>query len=156
VDGSWEVKEPKGRRPRSVPLSADVSAALQAHRRGRGAAALVFPSEDGGYLDRNKVWRTVVQTAKAAGIDRHVHPHLLRHTFASHCYQRGIPPQVVQQWMGHAQISTTERYAHLAPDTGGDLIDLLDCPRLDLAQRVGRGTVRRITNTLTNTKGTWE
>jgi len=54
---------------------------------------------------------------------------------------RGVPPQVVQLWLGHAHISTTERYAHLAPNTGEDLIDLV------------APTVRMIRgNTTTNTK----
>ena len=70
----------------------------------------------------------VTEAGKAAGVDKHVHPHLLRHTFASHCYMQGIPPQVVQAWLGHAHITTTERYAHLAPNAGEDLIDLLVRP----------------------------
>ncbi len=93
----------------------------------------------------------VVATAREGGLDKHVHPHLLRQTFASHCYQRGIPPQVVQQWLGHANITTTERYAHLAPDTGEDLIDLLDRPRT-----AARESVRIFTNTTGNTNGVRE
>ena len=42
---------------------------------------------------------------------------------------------MVLQWMGHAQISTPERYAHLAPDTGGELIDLLDCDSISESVR---------------------
>ncbi len=128
--GEWRVKEPKGGKPRSVPLSRELLTALQEHHSGQGPTELVFADESGEYLHRDGLWHLVVKTAREAGIDKHVHPHLLRHTFASHCYQRGIPPQVVQQWLGHASIATTERYAHLGRDTGEDLIDLLDAPKL--------------------------
>jgi len=127
--GVWRVKEPKGGKPRSVPLSKELLRALQELHSGQGPNDLVFADENGEYLHRDGLWRLVVNTAREARIDKHVHPHLLRHTFASHCYQRGIPPQVVQQWLGHANIATTERYAHLTPDTGEELIDLLDAPK---------------------------
>jgi len=64
----------------------------------------------------------------------------------------GIPPQVVPQWLGHANIATTERYAHLAPDTGEDLIDLLDAPKSGIREGVG-GDVPNFTNTTTVTNG---
>lgn len=128
ADGSLGVKEPKGGRPRSVPLTRDLLAELRAARpaaAGDDPELLVFPGPCAGFFDHQRLWKVVSGTARAAGLKKHAHPHLLRHTFASHCYQRGIPPQVVQQWMGHAQISTTERYAHLAPHAGEDLIDRL-------------------------------
>jgi len=82
-----------------------VIAALKQHRQGAGPNDLVFPGESGGYINRNRLWRMVAKTARKGGLDKHVHPHLLRHTFASHCYERGIPPQVLQQWLGHASIA---------------------------------------------------
>ncbi len=150
--GLWSVKGPKGDKPRSVPMSSELLKALQRHHSGQGPNDLVFADENGEHLHRDGLWRLVVDTAKDAGLSKHVHPHLLRHTFASHCYQRGIPPQVVQQWLGHANIATTERYAHLAPDTGEDLIDLLDAPKSGVRGAAG-GTVRNFTNTTTNTNG---
>lgn len=145
-DGGWLVKEPKGGKPRSVPLCAELIELLGELGQGRHPNELVFTGEDGGYLNTNSLRWTVSQAAKEAGLDKHVHPHLLRHTFASHCFQRGIPPQVVQQWLGHAHITTTERYAHLAPTTGEDLIDLLERPKA-----VAHGMGRKTTNTTTNT-----
>ncbi len=143
---SGEVREkgPKGGRPRSVPMTAALTTALLEHRpAGASAADLVFVGEDGGLVDYRELWRVLSRAGKDGGLRRHVHPHLLRHTFASHCYMRGIPPQVVQLWLGHAHITTTERYAHLAPTTGEDLIDLV-AP----TARMIRG------NTTTNTKVT--
>lgn len=141
---SREVREkgPKGGRPRSVPMTAALTGELLARRPADASATdLVFADEAGGYVDYRELWRVLSRAAKDAGLRKHVHPHLLRHTFASHCYMRGVPPQVVQLWLGHAHISTTERYAHLAPNTGEDLIDLV------------APTVRMIRgNTTTNTK----
>ncbi|MCB9705527.1 MAG: site-specific integrase [Myxococcales bacterium] len=125
-DGSLRVKEPKGGRSRTVPLASDISAALAERRPARPhTPALVFPGPVQGLLDHQELWRVLAAAGMAAGLEKHVHPHLLRHTFASHCYRAGVPPQVVQAWLGHAQISTTERYAHLAPRAGSTLIELL-------------------------------
>ena len=131
-DGELEPKPTKGKRPRSVPLTKRLVALLHEHRPAdAGPDDLVFPAEDGGYLNHTRMYRAVVRTARRAGLNKHVHPHLLRHTFASHCYMRGVPPQVVQKWLGHASVSTTERYAHLRPDTGDELIEVLERCALD-------------------------
>lgn len=140
--GVHTIKEPKGRRGRSIPLAPSV---LQALRRlkaererellgnlgnprsgGPLEGALVFPGEDGGHRNYRRYYAAVIATAKQAGIARHVHPHLLRHTFASHCYMRRVPPQIVQKWLGHSSVTTTERYAHLRPDADDELIQVVD------------------------------
>jgi integrase len=125
-DGTFRTKEPKGGRPRTVPLTRDLTEALRARRAIRDSeTVLVFPGPTQGFLDHHRIWTITVAAARRAGLDKHVHPHLLRHTFASRCYREGIPPQIVQLWLGHAHITTTERYAHLAPDAGADFIDRL-------------------------------
>ncbi|MCB9705529.1 MAG: site-specific integrase [Myxococcales bacterium] len=149
--GVLRVKEPKGGKPRSVPLTADLAEALRQARPERPeAGSLVFPGPCQGFLDHQRLWKVVSSAARAAGLDKHVHPHLLRHTFASECYRRGIPPQVVQLWLGHAHITTTERYAHLAPTAGEDLIDRLGGQvrlsgegRSDLQRRSASGSEAR-------------
>jgi len=120
-----EVKTTKGARPRSVPLSLDLAKALASHRGVAGDDDLVFPNCVGGYFRPNRFRRVIARAAKDAELGKHVHPHMLRHTFASHAMMRGVPVQVIQKWLGHANVTTTERYAHLRPDTGDDLIDLL-------------------------------
>lgn len=113
-DGTLTPKLPKSGRPRTVPLTDDLAHHLRAARPPLPTpGVLVFPGPVQGYLGHHRIWTATVTTARSAGIAKHVHPHLLRHTFASHCYRVGIPPQVVQLWLGHAHISTTERYAHL-------------------------------------------
>lgn len=126
--GERVIKEPKGRRARSVPLTPTLAAELRARRatlRGR-LDDLLFAGPTGEHLRFDQLYTAVVAAAKAAGLGKHVHPHLLRHTFASHCYMRRVPPQVVQKWLGHASVTTTERYAHLRPDTDDELIAVLD------------------------------
>jgi integrase len=54
-----------------------------------------------------------------------MHPHVLRHTFASHAIMRGVPLELVQEWMGHATINMIMRYAHLAEGIGHELINRL-------------------------------
>src|SRR5690606_21195804 len=60
---------------------------------------------------------------------RHVHPHMLRHTFASHAVMRGVPIRVLQSWLGHAAIKMTLVYAHLAEAVHADFIDRIAAPR---------------------------
>ena len=59
---------------------------------------------------------------------RHVHNHMLRHTFASHAAMRGVPLRQIQEWLGHGSIVVTQRYAHLAQGIGDDLIRRLAPP----------------------------
>lgn len=117
--GTVTIKEPKSGRGRTVPLVSAVAAALRAQR---GAARsvqqdeLVFAGEEGRHRSPDQLYRAVIAAGQRAGLKRHVHPHELRHSFASHCYIRGVAPQLVQRWLGHSSITTTERYAHLRVD----------------------------------------
>jgi len=123
-DRSMTVKEPKGRRARSVPLTPKLAQAL---REVQGSPdELVFPARGGSHIPFDQLYRVIRDTAKAAKLRKHVHPHMLRHTFASHCYMRRVPPQIVQKWLGHSSVTTTERYAHLRPDTDDELIIVLE------------------------------
>ncbi|MCA9694031.1 MAG: site-specific integrase, partial [Myxococcales bacterium] len=128
ADGSIAVKSTKSNQPRTVPLTGRLAAALL-HERDRAQPRdreLVFPGEGGGYLVYKQVHRMLRQTAERAGVQKPARLHVLRHTFASHCYMRGVPPQVVQKWLGHSSVVMTERYAHLRPDAGDGLIDVLE------------------------------
>ncbi len=123
-DGSLTIKEPKGRRARTVPLTPLLADALRGARGDPNE--LVFPAEGGGHRHFDELYRAVKHAARAADLSKHVHPHMLRHTFASHCYMRRVPPQIVQKWLGHSSVTTTERYAHLRPDTDDELIVALE------------------------------
>jgi site-specific recombinase XerD len=82
---------------------------------------LVFRGDDGEVLAAYIANRALQKIAEAIDM-RHVHNHLLRHTFASHAVMRGIPMRQIQEWLGHGSTVVTMRYAHLAHGIGDDLI----------------------------------
>lgn len=113
----------KGDRERPVPLGeAAVDLLLRylrqgrpkllSKRGGRGGDA-VFVTARGGPMTRQNFWARLRQHALAAGILRLPSPHKLRHSFATHLLERGADLRVVQQLLGHADISTTEIYTHV-------------------------------------------
>lgn len=112
----WEL--PKSGKARTVDLPWDARAALRDRRPSKaGRTDLVFPGPSGKPLDEKAIYNACQRIAKAAQIARHVHPHMLRHTMASHHAMAGTPLPVIQSWMGHASITTTMRYSHLLPST---------------------------------------
>jgi integrase/recombinase XerD len=73
----------------------------------------LFLSTYGRRLSRMEAWRAVRRSAQRAGITRHVSPHTLRHSFATHLLEGGADLRVVQELLGHASITTTQLYTHL-------------------------------------------
>jgi site-specific recombinase XerD len=79
-------------------------------------------------LDGRKANDALQMIAEALDM-RHVHNHMLRHTFASHAVMQEIPIRQVQEWLGHGSIVVTMRYSHLAAGIGDELIRRLAPPR---------------------------
>ena len=73
----------------------------------------VFLSKSGRPLNREWIWNVVKVAAARAGIHKNIHPHTLRHSFASHLLAHGADLRVIQEMLGHADISTTEIYTHI-------------------------------------------
>jgi integrase/recombinase XerD len=111
----------KGGRERLVPLSDPAKRAIAVYRglleatKGGAEGAWLFPADSAsGHLSRQVFARDIKEVAAAAGIAAaRVSPHVLRHAFASHLLQNGADLRVVQELLGHADISTTQIYTHV-------------------------------------------
>ncbi|RBP18289.1 integrase/recombinase XerD [Roseiarcus fermentans] len=112
----------KGGKERLAPISNPARAALAVYRRllteaspGLAASPWLFPAaSESGHLTRQAFARDLKTAAAAAGIPAaRISPHVLRHAFASHLLQNGADLRVVQDLLGHADISTTQIYTHV-------------------------------------------
>jgi integrase/recombinase XerD len=111
----------KGDKERIVPLGVPAQQALQRYlKSGREAIAkkrsspLLFLGTGGRRLTRERIWQLVGKAGLGSG--RHVSPHMLRHSCATHMVENGADLRTVQTILGHADISTTQIYTHVALD----------------------------------------
>jgi integrase/recombinase XerC len=110
----------KGRKERVVPFAHGASAALEAWLAARPALLAAAPSPQpalfvgarGGRLDPRIVRRILAARSLAVGAHAGIHPHGLRHSFATHLIDGGADIREVQELLGHARLSTTQRYTH--------------------------------------------
>lgn len=111
----------KGSKERMVPMNDTAMDWLERYLRdarpvlvaGQATEAL-FPSREGDFMTRQTFWHRIKALAKAAGIERHLSPHTLRHAFATHLLNHGADLRVVQMLLGHTDLSTTQIYTHIA------------------------------------------
>lgn len=114
----------KGQKTRIVPLGGMARDAIQRYLaearplllHGRVHAAL-FVTHRGQAMTRQGFWKLITSYARAAGLRAAAHPHVLRHSFATHLVQRGADLRAVQAMLGHADISSTQIYTHMESPT---------------------------------------
>ena len=110
----------KGNKTRLVPVGQKACDAIRAYLEkerpemvGKRTGSEIFLSARGTKLTTVRVWQIVKACAKNAGLDINVYPHLLRHSFATHLLSNGADLRIIQEMLGHADISTTQIYTHV-------------------------------------------
>ena len=111
----------KGRKTRLVRIGGEAQAAISdylVHGRPKLVKAKtsshIFIGIRGGPLTPERIRQIVRKRAEMAGIAIPVHPHMLRHSFATHLLEGGADLRVIQELLGHADISTTQIYTHVS------------------------------------------
>jgi site-specific recombinase XerD len=109
------VRGGKGRKDRQVMLSDRLREVLIAYYRWKRPVEWLFPGgKPGCPIKRETVFDTCKKAARRAGISKSVHPHSLRHAFATHLLDDGVSLVVIQALLGHANLKTTARYLHVS------------------------------------------
>lgn len=118
----------KGSKQRLVPLGSYACNAVTAYlNAGRGELErrstakvperrALFLNKRGKRISRQSVWEVVKTAGERAGIAKPLHPHTLRHSFATHLIQGGADVRTVQELLGHASVTTTQIYTHVSPE----------------------------------------
>lgn len=113
----------KGDKERIVPLGKTARKYLGNYLSGvrtvlakKNTEPYLFLSRLGKRISRQSIWKMMKKYARRAGIKKKIGPHTLRHSFATHLLERGADLRVVQEMLGHANISTTQIYTHVNKD----------------------------------------
>lgn len=112
----------KGNKERLVPIGAVASRWIEQYRtgarqymikRGRPTGDVLFLNSRGTALSRNAIWNITRKYAIEAEVEKDVYPHIFRHSFATHLLEGGADLRVVQEMLGHEDITTTQIYTHV-------------------------------------------
>lgn len=121
LDFGYILVRGKGDKERIVPLGRSAQEVLSDYIKSsrpallaQKSSALLFVGRGGRKLTRQRVWQMVQSASQSAG--RHASPHMLRHSCATHMVENGADLRTVQTILGHADISTTQVYTHVALD----------------------------------------
>ncbi len=120
-EGAFVRCKGKGSKERLVPVGRRALQLCKAYiekdrSKIKSPAGELFLGRGGRKLNRIGVWQMIKKYAKAAGIQKEITPHTFRHSFATHLLERGADLRVVQELLGHSDISTTQIYTHVSRD----------------------------------------
>ena len=118
----------KGAKQRLVPFGTYAANALRAYveharpelenkAKGERERSAIFLNKRGKRLTRQSVWEIIKHAGALAHVSKPLHPHTLRHSFATHMLQGGADVRTVQELLGHASVKTTQMYTHVSQDT---------------------------------------
>jgi integrase/recombinase XerD len=110
----------KGNKTRLVPVGRKAREALAYYLSAERpklvksrSGSEIFLSERGGKLTTARIWQIVKRISRHSGLETNIYPHLLRHSFATHLLGNGADLRIIQEMLGHADISTTQVYTHV-------------------------------------------
>ena len=112
----------KGSKERLVPIPKSVLESIDKYlievreRYDSKDLRVLFLNSKGKPMDRTLVWKRIQSYAKRLGIEKRISPHTFRHTYASHLLDAGADVRIIQELLGHANISSTNRYTHVSTD----------------------------------------
>jgi site-specific recombinase XerD len=121
------VRHGKGRKDRQTLLPAKLLELLRCYWRNQRPTDWLFPSADSTRpISPQAVFLACRKAAQKAGISKPIHPHSLRHAFATHLLEAGVNLRTIQILLGHANLETTARYLHVADVSVRSTVSPLD------------------------------
>ena len=128
------IRQAKGRKDRYVMLSEQLLGILRAYWKQAHLQHLLFPGPDRSRpITTRSVQRACRQAVEAAGLDKSITVHTLRHSFATHLLEQGVDIHVIQDLLGHRNIASTTRYARVAINTIRKIQSPLELLNMELA-----------------------
>jgi len=109
-----KVKGAKGRKDRYVQLAKNTLEYYHDYQKKYLVKQWLFEGRGGKQYSVESIYNVIKEKALAAGIKKRVYPHILRHSFATHCLEQGIDLRYIQEWLGHESSKTTEIYTHVS------------------------------------------
>jgi len=115
-EGLIHIRLSKGRKDRFVKIPDSLKDGLVNYSK-LSNGEILFASNRGGKLTTATIQKIVKNSARKAGINKNVHPHTLRHSFATHLLEQGIDLRIIQKLLGHSDIRTTQIYLSVSNQT---------------------------------------
>jgi integrase/recombinase XerD len=120
MEQGWIRVMGKGSKERIVPVHLNAIRTLKSYLEarylkfsGQKVSDELFVNRSGAKLSRVQMWKDIKKLAKLANMNKHIYPHLFRHTFASHLLGGGADLRSLQEMLGHASLNTTQIYTHI-------------------------------------------
>jgi integrase/recombinase XerD len=138
----------KGGKDRDLPLSSALLETLRAYWQWRKPKLYMFPTRTRGRtleqpISDKTVWIVCSEAARQAGIKKHITPHTLRHSWATHLLEAGTDLRTIQVLLGHGDLETTAQYLHLSQRHLQTVVNPLDGLSLASTQNISRSFKRR-------------
>lgn len=132
-EGIMIVRQGKGMKDRIVSMPNSILQELKSFLAEDGFP-FIFRSERGGRLHLRTIQLIVKSSARKAGIRKHVHPHTMRHSYATHLLENGTDLRIIQRLLGHSSVKTTEIYTHVSSASIKKVVSPLDRLNQDFAK----------------------